>query len=61
MNYLSEQELQCPYCGESIWITIDTSQGDHSTIEDCTVCCRPIQFVVSCEPGEVLGVDVTAA
>ena len=39
-------------------LTVDTSQGDYSTIEDCTVCCRPIQFEISCEPGEVVAANV---
>ena len=51
-------EVQCPWCGEVFLITIDTSQGDHVAVEDCTVCCRPIEFSVSCEPGEVDTVEV---
>ena len=35
---------------------VDTSQGDHGTVEDCTVCCRPIQFTFGCEPGDVVEV-----
>ncbi len=35
---------------------VDTSQGDYLTVEDCTVCCRPIQFTFGCEPGEVVEV-----
>lgn len=61
MNFLCELEVECPFCGEPIPVTVDTSQGDHSTIEDCTVCCRPIQFNFECEPGEVIRADVAAA
>lgn len=35
---------------------VDTSQGDYLTVEDCTVCCRPIQFTFGCEPGDVVEV-----
>ena len=58
MSLLSETDVQCPHCNEVFPIMIDTSQGDHSMVEDCTVCCRPIQLNVSCEPGEIVDVEV---
>lgn len=58
MNLLAETDVECPYCGESWSLSVDTSQGDYTTIEDCTVCCRPIQFTFRCEPGEVVEVGV---
>lgn len=39
--------LACPYCGESIELLIDGSVPDQRYIEDCQVCCRPIQLTVS--------------
>jgi hypothetical protein len=36
--------VQCPYCGESFETTIDLSSGSTSYIEDCQVCCQPIEF-----------------
>jgi hypothetical protein len=59
MSILIEAEVCCPWCGEYYPTTIDTSQGDHATIEDCAVCCRPIELAVSCEPGEVASVEAT--
>lgn len=44
MNYLQETTIQCPYCGESIDILIDCSAGSQEYIEDCQVCCRPINM-----------------
>ena len=58
---LVEIQVQCPHCGEIITSTADTSQGDYSTIEDCEVCCAPMNIEVICEPGEVEEVRVTAA
>lgn len=40
------QTVQCPYCGESFDTTIDLSAGSTSYIEDCQVCCQPIEFAV---------------
>jgi hypothetical protein len=43
---LYEQQVSCPYCGECFTAFIDLSQGNQQTIEDCYVCCRPIDFVI---------------
>ena len=51
-------ELGCPYCGEVFTTFIDTSQGSFSTIEDCQICCRPMQIDVRCPAGKILSVDV---
>ncbi|PCI70195.1 MAG: restriction endonuclease [Piscirickettsiaceae bacterium] len=48
MNYLLiEKTYPCPYCGEDIDAFVDVSQGDQQTIEDCSVCCRPIELNIS--------------
>jgi hypothetical protein len=41
---LQSRSVQCPYCGESFDTVIDPSGGSTSYIEDCQVCCRPIEF-----------------
>ena len=41
---LTPADISCPYCGESIEILLDASAGDQRYIEDCQVCCRPIEF-----------------
>ncbi len=40
-------DLYCPYCGEPIDLFIDASAGEQSYVEDCQVCCRPINVAVS--------------
>ncbi|WP_455365792.1 CPXCG motif-containing cysteine-rich protein [Kaarinaea lacus] len=44
---LESRTVSCPYCGEFFETIIDVSAGSQQYIEDCYVCCRPIQFVVS--------------
>lgn len=44
MEMLESQWISCPYCGESIEVMVDVSAGDQSYIEDCQVCCRPIEM-----------------
>ena len=46
MSLLDSQLIGCPYCGEQIEILIDASAGDQDYIEDCQVCCRPINLSV---------------
>jgi len=37
----------CPYCGTSLEVYIDYSGGvEQSYIEDCQICCRPIEFQI---------------
>ncbi|MBT8117798.1 MAG: CPXCG motif-containing cysteine-rich protein [Gammaproteobacteria bacterium] len=36
--------VDCPYCGEHFETNVDTSAGSQDYIEDCPVCCRPIEF-----------------
>jgi hypothetical protein len=44
MDMLEDYAVDCPYCGEAISANVDCSGGSHDFIEDCTVCCRPIEF-----------------
>ena len=39
-----EEPIECPFCGESISVLLDLSAGDQSYIEDCQVCCRPMEI-----------------
>jgi len=41
---LVEKLIICPYCGESISVLLDPSAGSQSYVEDCQVCCRPIDI-----------------
>jgi phage terminase large subunit GpA-like protein len=54
MDLLVEIDVPCPHCGEVFPLQIDTSQGEHTMIEDCSVCCRPITLQLECRPGEVI-------
>lgn len=46
---LPEVAIACPYCGERMTLLVDTSGGAHRTIEDCPVCCRPVEVDVRFE------------
>ncbi|ABD80752.1 CPXCG motif-containing cysteine-rich protein [Saccharophagus degradans] len=47
MNQLVEERIYCPFCGEPISVLIDCSVPEQEYIEDCQVCCKPIDFMVT--------------
>lgn len=53
------QDVHCPYCGEPFETRVDLSAGSADYIEDCQVCCRPIQFHVQVDhDGRLQGLSV---
>ena len=52
--------IQCPYCGESYETTVDLSAGSQQYIEDCAICCRPIEIALRVgDDGELLDVSTS--
>ena len=39
-----EHFFTCPYCWEQISMILDASEEQSDYIEDCEVCCRPIEL-----------------
>lgn len=39
-----EHYFICPNCWEKISMVLDLSEGAQSYVEDCEVCCRPIEI-----------------
>ncbi|HEV7966690.1 MAG TPA: CPXCG motif-containing cysteine-rich protein [Candidatus Acidoferrales bacterium] len=39
-----EHYFFCPYCGEEISMVLDVSVRRQSYVEDCEVCCNPIEI-----------------
>ena len=60
-RWLDEREISCPFCAETITILIDASAGSQEYIEDCQVCCRPMQVNVAVSAGDVESVSVDCA
>ncbi|HTC16360.1 MAG TPA: CPXCG motif-containing cysteine-rich protein [Steroidobacteraceae bacterium] len=44
----------CPYCGERLETRVDLTADEPRYVEDCEVCCRPIEFQVERDPGGAL-------
>jgi hypothetical protein len=51
-------EVTCPSCGETIELWLDLSVDSQTYIEDCSVCCNPMQVTYTAEGGELISIDV---
>ncbi|AUS04374.1 CPXCG motif-containing cysteine-rich protein [Pseudotamlana carrageenivorans] len=49
-----EYAFNCPYCWESISVLIDGSISKQKYIEDCEVCCNPIEISLKIFNSEVM-------
>ncbi|MDY0779420.1 CPXCG motif-containing cysteine-rich protein [Tenacibaculum sp. IB213877] len=48
-----EHFFQCPYCWEQISMILDAS-ASQTYIEDCEVCCNPIQITTVFQQNELI-------
>lgn len=48
-----EHYFQCPHCFEEISMLVDPSVSRQEYIEDCEVCCNPIEIQVEIDEGEI--------
>ena len=46
---MEEHFFQCPYCWEEISMLLDTSVSFQKYVEDCEVCCNPMELTVAYE------------
>jgi hypothetical protein len=54
---LEEVRVECPYCGEGFDTLADCSAGSQRYVEDCPVCCNPIEFEIDVDgAGGLIGV-----
>jgi hypothetical protein len=44
---LEDTQIDCPYCGENFDLEVDCSAGGQQYVEDCPVCCQPIEISTS--------------
>jgi transcription elongation factor Elf1 len=48
-----EHSFSCPYCGEQISMLLDLSVDRQRYVEDCEVCCNPIEISYAMEAEEL--------
>ncbi|MDL0430518.1 CPXCG motif-containing cysteine-rich protein [Marinobacter sp. TBZ242] len=60
MSALDSVLVQCPYCWETLEISVDPSVAEQEYVEDCQVCCQPIVVHVVLDEDLTPIVDVRA-
>ena len=58
VDSMFEHFFQCPYCWEEISIILDPVDGRQVYVEDCEVCCNPIEIDYCFEASEVVDFQV---
>lgn len=46
-------EVECPYCGDTLDVRVSTDEEGQSLVQNCQVCCKPVQLSVEVDEGEV--------
>jgi hypothetical protein len=57
INQLVESRVQCPYCWERFTLLVDASIEQQEYVEDCEVCCRPIDFVIEIDDKGTVAIE----
>jgi len=47
MTFVEEKFFNCPYCWQNVSMVLETAEGGQRYIEDCEVCCQPIEISYS--------------
>lgn len=50
---MEEHPFQCPYCFATITMVLDLSAVSQKYVEDCEVCCNPIEVSFEVEDNEI--------
>jgi hypothetical protein len=58
---IAERRIHCPFCDEAMTILLDFSAGDQSYIEDCQVCCQPMQISFELSDKDLVSLQVDCA
>ena len=58
---ISEEPCHCPFCAEPISIVVDFSAGSQTYIEDCQVCCQPMEVSINVDADGDRSVEVACA
>lgn len=55
-----EHFFGCPYCWEEISMLLDPSIAQQNYVEDCEICCNPIEIRLRFEARELIEFDASA-
>jgi transcription elongation factor Elf1 len=55
-----EHFFGCPYCGAEISVLLDPTVTTQQYVEDCEVCCNPMDVSYTIEEAELIGFDAVS-
>jgi hypothetical protein len=55
-----EHFFMCPYCWQTISMVLDLSVPEQTYVEDCEVCCQPIEISYATEDEAVIDFEARA-
>jgi hypothetical protein len=55
---MEEHFFQCPYCWQNISMLLDPSIDVQKYIEDCEICCNPIEILGTFHEFELVSLEV---
>jgi Cysteine-rich CPXCG len=55
-----EHSFTCPYCWQTISMVLDVSVPEQTYVEDCEVCCQPIEVSYTAEDEAVIDFEARA-
>ncbi len=55
---MEEIFFQCPYCWKEISMLFDSSEATQEYIEDCEVCCNPIEIAPIFENNKLISLNI---
>lgn len=50
MSLLDHVHVHCPYCDERLEVSVEPDALGQSYIEDCQICCQPMQMNIFTDP-----------
>lgn len=56
-----EQFFNCPHCAQSISMLVDLSVSAQSYIEDCEICCRPVEISYEVLDDEIIRFEANSS
>ena len=60
-EFMVESTVICPSCWEETTVLVDVSADEHTVIEDCQVCCNPMELTLTIEDGELVSIEAEPA
>lgn len=53
---IDSEAFDCPWCGETNQLELEPGDAGQTLVQDCAVCCRPIELVLSQPEGRLIRV-----